>query len=140
MSWTAPKLSCTLIHFTYPKYWEENAELLTSADELLSRLQALYLAFQSRHGEGICFRIRDEQGNSLQVCMCEKGWVLVALPTVGRSSISVGKDGAKGYQAFLTPEWTEIEKRHLVPKDFAWQAVRDWVSTGQLSNSISWTV
>ena len=129
---------CRLKRFEFPRYWEEIAEEIESADQLIQRMKDLLSEFSLGDADGVAFFLEDSGGNILNVCCSDEGWVISSDPKGGAGVISVGNKSATGYKAFLSPEWTDIERKHLVPSDVARAAVKLWVETGQLSHSIEW--
>jgi hypothetical protein len=130
--------SCRLKRFEFPKYWEQIVENPTSAEQALARIKELHSSYESEEGEGICFFIEDDQGEQLHVGCSDEGWVLTYHPKKGAVKAAVGDLRARGHKPFLIPEWTDIERKHLIAAGVAETAVSLWIKSGRLSDSVTW--
>lgn len=130
--------SCRLKRFEFPKYWEEIVENPESTEQVIARIKELYGTHCPDEGEGIFFFLEDDQGDHFHVGRSEEGWVLAYCPRVGAEKAAIGDVSATGHKAFLTPEWTDIERKHLIAPTIAECVLKAWIQTGQLSHEVRW--
>ena len=129
---------CQLKRFEFPKYWEEIVENPAPAEEILARIKALCASYTAKEGEGISFSLQDDQGDKFHVGCSDEGWVLMYDPKHKAGRIAVGNRHAKGHKPFLFPEWTDIERKHLVAPSVAEKVLGLWIETGRLSDEVTW--
>ncbi len=81
-----------------------------------------------------CERLSVGLGNGL--------WVLFYLPVdeeKGSAKNSLGDPNAKGSVTFFFGDHTLISRKHLVPKQQAVEAIRQWLETGRIDGGMRWT-
>src|SRR5262249_31641724 len=103
-----------LKRFEFPKYWEEIIEAVESSDQVVARMKQLLAEFDLKDAEGITFFLEDESGQELEVHCSHDEWAIAFFPKDGKPVISAGNKQARGTKPFLIPEWTEVERRHLI--------------------------
>jgi hypothetical protein len=134
------KKACQLKYFKLPNYWEELTEEVTSADQLLRRLQELQEEYRPEKDEGVSVYLENSAGDVVQLGLGSNEWVVITHRSGGECFVSLGDEEAEGYKPFLFPEWTELSRKHLIPSGIAREVVRRWFETGTFGDAIKWTV
>ncbi|MBV9124752.1 MAG: hypothetical protein JO112_15460 [Planctomycetes bacterium] len=95
---------------------------------------------KSKHGApGIGVHLRDQEGNVLSIGLTEGGWLVLfddAKHTL--MAFSVGDRNAVGEITVRFHQQEQLPRRHLLPVEDALQAVRCWLETGKLSDTVTW--
>lgn len=128
----------SLKYWRFPNYWEELVEPIESSVGAVARLIDLQRSCDTRDAEGVTYFLEDERGNELEVHCSGDHWAIAFFPIYGKPVITSGNPSAKGSKPFLIPEWTEVERKHLISPEMAQDVVKEWIDTGKLSNSVVW--
>lgn len=126
------------LFFTDPvtqKSWEEVINKAEQLELYLTSLQEKYKDLHCPIGIGLEW---DEE-NFLSVGLGNNGWVLIQTIGEDEQLCSLGDSSLEGTVAFYLPQWTEVPKKMLIPKEKAWEVVKYWFETGKLSSLINWT-
>lgn len=79
-------------------------------------------------GASISVVLKNRWGRTLQVGMSDEGWLLILIRSDLHPTriIRRGVPGT-GRVPFLIPEWTDFERRDLLPEGDALRIMRDWL-------------
>ena len=127
-----------LKEWKFPNYWEETATPVVLGRAAIDRLRQLLDECDLGDASGAAFLLEDGQGNELQVYCSTSDWSVAFYPADGTPLITCGKKSARGTMPFLIPEWTEVEKKHLIDAARAAKVVAEWVENGTLSDDVEW--
>jgi|GEM_PF-5023546 len=138
MSGQQPIRSVRLKEWKFPNYWEESVASFVSGQAVVQRLRQLLDECDLGDAEGTAFLLEDDQGNELQVYCSTADWSVAFYPTNGTPLITHERKSAGGTKPFLIPEWTEVERRHLIDAEKAAKIVVAWVESGTLTDDVEW--
>ena len=124
--------------YRFPAYWEELVEAFLLPEDVVSRLEALRLELASSVGGYPTVYVTDRQGEMIHVCMTPKSWILIVHTSTGECRVTTSNKATSETCAFLFPEWTELSKRHLIPKATARKVLVHWLETGEPSSLVHW--
>jgi hypothetical protein len=133
------------ITYINPLTQEEITETINSIDKLRTQLESIQSKFHNLLDDPIGVELENGNGNTLSIGLGSHKWVLVftQIRDDQDSSFaqlcSLGDESAKGTMAFYILQWTELPCKWLVPQEEAWEVVKYWFETGELSNIIRWT-
>jgi hypothetical protein len=117
---------------------------------LVQRLDELIREYNPRVGIPFSVDLMKDNGylaidpstaERLSVGLGDGEWILLYFPgeTGGKFQASLGDPDAEGKVAFFFGDWTELSRKHLVPRQQALEVVRVWFEEGVLSSVIEWS-
>ena len=139
MKETNTKISVDLV-YTNPKSQQEHKEKIESFDQLIKRLNWISNEYPSdEYYMGAS--IYDENENELSIGLAKDEWVIMVslAPDYLTQYVSIQSTEVDGSVGFYWDQWTPIEKKHLIPKEKASDAIKYWLQKGELSNRMLWT-
>ena len=138
MSGQQPIRTVRLKEWKFPNYWEESVTPVVSGQAVVQRLRQLLDECVLGDAEGAAFLLEDGQDNELQVYCSTADWSVAFYPADRTPLITRGMKSARGTKPFLIPEWTEVERKHLIDAEKAAKVVVEWVESGTLTDDVDW--
>src|SRR5262249_19566367 len=89
-------------------------ETFTDYKALLDRILGLWEVHRKKFTRGIVVWITNQWDDEMHVIITEEGWALL-VKMKGKQLVGVPGDiGGEGSILFLSPEWSEIDKKYLM--------------------------